>query len=165
MRHYSNDIKETMVTKLCSPGGPSVYQLANETGISHGSLYRWVEKFGGNTGVGKERRPEDWSPEERLQAVFESQGLADEELGEFLRKNGLHSHHIEGWKSEALAEATEKKKPGRPRKDPELVAAEIEIKTLKRELRRKEAALAEQTAIVILQKKAKELWGSDEDDE
>jgi len=164
MPHYSSDIKETMVTKLCSPGGPSVYQLSSETGISHGSLYRWVEKYG-DIGVKKKRRPEDWSPEQKLQAVFEFQGLSEEELGEFLRKNGLHSHHIEEWKSEALSEASEKKKPGRPRTDPELLAAREENKLLKRELRRKEAALAEQTAIVILQKKARELWGTDEDDE
>jgi transposase-like protein len=165
MRHYSSQIKETMVAKLCSPGGPSVYQLSKETGISQGSLYNWVQTFGGGRQVAKSRRPEDWSPEERLQAVFEAQGLDEQALGEFLRKKGLHSHHIEAWKKEAIADAAVKKKRGRPRKDPELAAAEEEIKKLKRDLRRKEKALAEQTALVILQKKAQELWGKDEDDE
>lgn len=165
MRHYSSEMRERMVTKLCSPGGPSVYQLAKETGISQGSLYKWVHTFGKGSRVGKERRPEDWSPEEKLQAVFDAHGLGEQELGEFLRKKGLHSQHIDAWKQEVTSLVTESKKRGRPRKDPELVALEHENKALKRDLRRKDRALAEQTALVILQKKARELWGTDEDDE
>ena len=165
MRHYSSEIKETMVAKLCSPGGPSVYQLAKETGISQGSLYGWVQALGKGGQVKKDRRPEDWGPEERLQAVFEAQGLDEQALGEFLRKKGLHSHHIDAWKKEAILDAAGKKKRGRPRKDPELVAAEDQIKDLKRDLRRKDRALAEATAIMILKKKAEALWGKDEDEE
>ena len=56
-------------------------------------------------------------------------------------------------------------KRGRPRKDPELAASQEEVKKLKQDLRRKDRALAEQTALVILQKKANALWGQDEDDE
>ena len=113
----------------------------------------------------KQRRPDDWSPQERLQAVFESQGMDEDQLGAFLRKNGLHSNNLVDWKAEALSEAAKKKVPGRPRKNPELVAAEEEIKKLKRDLRRKEKALAEQTALVILKKKAQEIWGAEEEDE
>ena len=159
MHHYSRDIKETMVTKLCSPGGPSVYQLAKETGISSGSLYKWVQNFGEGSQVPKI----DWSPEKKLKAVFEAQELSDEELGEYLRKNGLHSNDLEEWRQEMLSAFASKR--GRPRKDPELAAAQEENKNLKRDLRRKDRALAEQSAIIILQKKAKELWGTDEDDE
>ena len=165
MRHYSSEIKETMVTKLCSPGGPSVYQLAKETGISSGSLYKWVGAFGKGSRV-KNRRPEDWSPEERLQAVFEAQGLDEQSLGEFLRKNGLHSNHLKEWQNEIVTLVSGSRKTrGRPRKDPELTAAQEENKALKRDLRRKEKALAEQTALVILQKKVRALWGQDEDEE
>lgn len=154
-----------MVAKLCSPGGPSVYQLAKETGISQGSLYNWVQAFGKGAAVGKDRRPEDWSARERLQAVFEVEGLSEAELGEFLRKNGLHSSHIVEWKREALSDADGKNKRGRPKKDPEIVALEEENKILKRDLRRKDSALAEQTALLILQKKIEARWSKDEDEE
>ena len=155
-----------MVSKLCSSGGPSVYLLAAETDISHGSLYRWVQAYGGGSRVGKVSRPEDWSPAEKLKAVFESQALGEQKLGEYLRSNGLHSNQIETWKAEALAGASaQERKPGRPRKNLELAAAEAKIKNLKRDLRRKEKALAEQTALVILQKKVQEIWGTDEDEE
>ncbi|NBV32143.1 MAG: hypothetical protein EBR93_06390, partial [Bacteroidetes bacterium] len=99
-------------------------------------------------------------------AVFEAQALDEPELGEYLRKHGLHSNQIEEWKVELTSIiSSTKRKPGRPRKDPEVVALEQENKELKRDLRRKEKALAEQTALVVLQKKAQELWGTDEDDE
>ena len=155
-----------MVRKICSPGGPSALKLSRETGISQTALSRWVKQFGEKMDK-KAKRPEDWTPEERLQAVFEAQGLDEVKLGEFLRKKGLHSHHIDEWKKEALSgfSSSKKRKRGRPRKDPELVAAENEIKFLKRDLRRKEKALAEQTALVILQKKAQILWGKGEDEE
>ena len=157
-------MKEAMVVKLCSPDGPSALQLSKDTGISQTALSRWKKQFGKMTTM-KNRRPEDWSPEERLQAVFEAQGLDDEAFGVFLRKNGLHSNNLEAWKKEALADAAVKRTRGRPRKDPELVAALEENKLLKRDLRRKEKALAEQTAIIILQKKVKAIWGLEEDDE
>lgn len=164
MPSYSNEMKESLVARLCVPGGPSALQLSKDTGISQTALSRWKKQFG-NRSTLKKRRPEDWSAEEKLRAVFEAQGLDDDELGPFLRKNGLHSTDLEQWKEEALVDASNKKKRGRPRKDPELVAAQEENKRLKRDLRRKEKALAEQTALVILQKKAQILWGKEEDDE
>lgn len=163
MRHYSSEIKEAMVAKLCSPKGPSVYKLSQETGISQGSLYNWVQSFGKERRVTKDRRPEDWSPEQKLKAVIETEGLSEEQLGEYLRKYGLHSNNLSEWRQEMLSGFVSKR--GRPRKDPELAAAQEENKLLKRDLRRKEKALAEQTALVILQKKAQELWGKDEDEE
>lgn len=165
MPHYSEETKRSLVAKHCTPGGPPIRQLAKDTGISANSLYNWVKAYGKEVNVSKKRRPEDWNPEERLKAVLEAQGLDEQEQGEFLRKKGLHSHHIEQWKKEALSDAANKKKAGRPRKDPELVSLEKENKELKRDLRRKDKALAEQTALVILQKKAQALWGQDEDDE
>ena len=60
---------------------------------------------------------------------------------------------------------TVKRKAGRPKKDPELAAAQKENKILKRDIRRKDRALAEQTALIILKKKVQEIWEDEEDDE
>lgn len=166
MRHYSAELKDTMVQKLCSPGGPSALQLSKSTGISQTALSRWKRQAGGLRAV-KDKRPQDWTLEEKLQAILQSQGLSGEEYGAFLRRKGLHSSDLEQWMKEVTAAVNAASKParGRPRKDPELVAALEENKQLKSDLRRKEKALAEQTALVILQKKVQELWGKDEDDE
>jgi len=165
MRHYSRDIKEAMVAKLCSPGGPTYLQLALESGIGHSTLHKWVKKFGSEGGMKQQKRAQDWDGVERLRAVFEALSLSDEKLGDFLRRNGLHSHDIEAWKAEALAETTDKRQRGRPKLDPELVALREETERLKKDLRRKDKALAEASTLIILKKRAEEIWGKDEDDE
>lgn len=164
MRHYSRDIKEAMVAKLCSPGRPTYSQLAQETGIGHSTLHKWVKQFGSDSHLKQQRRPQDWNAVERLQAVLESQNLDEEKLGEFLRRSGLHSHDLESWKLEFIS-AAKKNKPGRPVKDPELVEKDAKIKSLERDLRRKDRALAEASALIILKKRAEEIWGKVEDDE
>ena len=152
MNYYSSELKESMVQKMCLPGGPSALQLSKDTGISQTALSRWKKQFG-QPMMSKKKNPEDWSPERKLRTVFETLSLSKEELGEYLRKNGLHSNQIEEWKDEMTSIISNSIKPrGRPKKDPELVKAESEIKNLKKDLRRKEKALAEQTALVVLQK-------------
>lgn len=116
--------------------------------------------------MAKDRKPESWGPKERFQDVLDTQNLDEQKLGQFLKAKGLHGTQIREWREEALATAIDSgRKRGRPRKDPELVAAEAQITALKRDLRRKEKALAEATAIMILQKKVRALWGVNEDDE
>lgn len=110
------------------------------------------------------RTPSDWTPEERLQAVFKANSLKEDDLGEFLRSQGLYSQDIENWKKDAISGMSSKRKPGRPKHDPDLVAAKEKIKVLERNLRRKDKALAEQTALLILQKKVQEIWGRAEED-
>ena len=140
-----------MVSKLCSPGGPSALQLSKETGISQTALSRWKKQFGTRQLPVKKCRPQDWTPEEKLQAVFEAQAMNDEDLGAYLRKNGLHSTDLEEWKKEITGiVSTSKMTRGRPRKDPELTTAQEEIKRLKRDLRRKEKALAEHLPVTTI---------------
>jgi transposase len=164
MRHYSQDLKETMVTKLCSPGGVSYSELARESGIATSTLHGWVKQLGVLDKMKKKKRSIDCSPVERLQLVFKSQNLGEKDYGEFLRLNGLHSHDIESWKSDVLTEI-ESIKPGRPKLDPELKSLRMENVTLKKDLLRKDKALAEAAALIILKKRAEELWGAGEEDE
>lgn len=155
--------------KLCSPKGPSAYQLAKESGISQSSLLKWKEELGNTKTMNKQnRRPKDWTPEEKLKAVVESLPLdGKEELGAFLREKGIHSNQLEEWKAEALGAVSGSKKVGRgrPKKNTELASLEKENKFLKKDLRRKEKALAESAALLWLKKKATEIWGDGEDEE
>jgi transposase-like protein len=100
------------------------------------------------------RRPEDWKPEERLRAVIEAAGLSDAELGEFLRRSGLHEATLAEWRGAALEALGTRKTSGKEAK---------RVRELERELRRKERALAEAAALLVLQKKAQAIWG-DEDE-
>jgi len=165
MRKYSETIKETMVKKLTIPGGPSCIILSKEVGIPHQTLSRWVREYG-NLGVMKKKSKsnKDWSAEEKLEAIMESNKLECHELGEYLRRKGLHSADLERWKQELL-EVLKSSGRGRPRKDPEILELRKEKKSLQRDLRRKEKALAEASALLVLQKKTELIWGVHEDEE
>jgi len=104
------------------------------------------------------RRPQDWTAEEKLAVVIEAASLADEELGAFLREKGLHQANLKQWRQTILSGLGESKaRSSKPS------AETRRIRELERELARKEKALAEAAALLILKKKAQALWG-DEDD-
>ena len=136
--------------------------LAQEVGIHQSTLSRWVREYakvGKMGGVMKARRPQDWTAEEKLNAVLEYERLEEEEQrGKYLREKGLHSVNIERWKQE-LIEGLKSSKSGK--KDPR----DKRIKELEKELRRKEKALAETAALLVLKKKAQAIWGDREDEE
>ena len=78
-------------------------------------------------------------------------------MGGFLRRRGLHQVQLERWRGEVL-----KTLQGEPRRSPKS-SHKRRIRELERELRRKDKALAETAALLVLKKKAQAIWG-DEDD-
>ena len=154
-----------MVTKLLSPGGPSFTVLSEETGVHHTSLRQWVKAHvNGNTMTKKSKKTSvQFTPEEKFQILLEAANLKDNQLGDYLRKKGLHSAQLEEWKQDAFAGM--KSSPGRPKKDPETVELKNKEKRLEKELHRKDRALAEMSARIILLKKSRLIWGDAEEEE
>jgi hypothetical protein len=109
------------------------------------------------------RRPRDRSVGEKLKAVIEFEGLQGEKQGEYLRREGLQSEHIAGWKKrmEAGLEGGGGLTVGMRS---EWAADKKKIKELERDLGRKDRALAESTALLVLKKKADLIWGSGENE-
>jgi len=167
MKPYSERLKHSLAAKILTPGGPSALSLSHETGISQTALSKWARmyKFNGVERMKEEqRRPRDWSRSERLGALVNSHNLKGSALGVFLRKAGLTTAHLSKWEQE-FTHGTHLPKVGRRPKDPEVKSLVRENKSLKRDLRRKDKALAEASALLILKKKAQEIWGKDEDEE
>ena len=108
------------------------------------------------------KESKDWTPEKKLQIIAQTLSMTEHELGEFLRANGLHSAELEEWKQNFYSS---QKTVGRPKLDPELVALRAEKKSLTSDLKRKDKALAEMSARIILLKKSRLIWGDGEDDE
>ena len=153
---YAENFKQAMVQKLLLPGGPSVLSLSRETGVSEQSLYNWKAKYQ-NAGSGQSQRsPRQWKNEDKYEALLETAKLTGEDLGKWLRVNGLRSEHIEIWRQEM------KKNLNQQKKNTELKEAKKRIKELERELLRKDKALAEMSALVVLKKKVELLWGDEE---
>ncbi len=162
MRYYSEDFKRAAVAKLSSPGGPSATLLSGELGISQSSLSRWLRERGTLAINGedmKQRRPDDWTAEEKVAAVLDYEKIPEEQRGTFLRERGLHEATLGRWKAEII-EGMKLKPFAQGKKDPQ----QKRIAALERELRRKESALAEAAALLVLKKKADAIWGEGRDE-
>ena len=105
------------------------------------------------------KSPNDWSPEEKLKTVLEADALSDDQIGEFIRRKGIHETHLQQWRLQMLDGLGKHPK----RKTKTNKAETKQIRQLEKELRRKDKALAETAALLVLKKKVQEIWG-DEDE-
>lgn len=156
---YSKDFKQSTIQKILMPGGPTIMEMAVKTGAHPTSIRDWMKIYGKSSTMKKTTK---WTPENKLEAIIKTATMTAQELGEFIRANGLHSTDIEQWKQEIYSSL---KAPGRPRIDPEIVQLRNKEKELSKDLRRKEHALAEMSARVILLKKSHAIFGEPEEDE
>ena len=153
---YTLNFKEEVVKKALNGTGRTILELCKEYGISDASIYRWIRDFKrGDIKEVKIKGPDSWSPKLKLEALLEASKLGDENLGEWLRKKGIHSDHLEKWKMEFESAEKPKRK--------EVSELKKKNKELERELRRKDKALAETAALLVLKKKANALFGDEED--
>lgn len=111
--------------------------------------------------MAKQKTSKRWTPEEKLKALSETHGMSEEELGVYLRREGLHSHQLNEWREEILKGLAPVARKPSVKKD----ERDEKIKALERELRRKDKALAEASALLILQKKIDLIWGGKDEDE
>lgn len=140
---YPERFREVALTKLSSKN--SITEVSEDTGVSERTLYNWLKKVED----GKMKPADQLTPEEKLNIVIETANLGDEELSEYCRKNGYYIEQIEELKSSCLSGFKPYEKSR-------------EVKLLKKELRRKEKALAEAAALLVLQKKFQDLMEDEE---
>lgn len=96
------------------------------------------------------RRRKRRGANEKIRIVMEAAGLSEEQLGEFLRKEGLHHADLERLQQEVMKAAQKGFETPRKRG---LSPAQKELKEVKKQLARKEKALAETAAILALRGK------------
>ncbi len=162
LAEYTAGFKSRMIERMAGAEGISATALSREMGISQSTLSRWlrgagiVESMKKKQGTHRARSPRQWTAEEKLRVVLATAELTGEELGAYLRQEGLHQAQLDRWRS-AVAEALSG--PDKQKRKAALKEAR-KIKTLERELRRKDKALAEVTALLVLKKSWKHLWGT-----
>ena len=152
---YSEEFIEQALVKLLSRGNRSVKSVAQELNVNYHTTKNWLKRGSTvkSTSVStKERRPQDWSAQDQLVAQHETHGLSGESLQAWCRERGLFAHHLTTWRA-AFCE-TAKTGPGAR----ELRNLKDENDQLKRDLLRKEKALSEAAALLILQKNFRALW-------
>ena len=161
---YNQLFKDKLVKRvLAREPGMSIESIAESAGVGRTTLRRWLKIAQKNTiesqSIMTEKRPEDWSSSERLQAIITCGNLDGEELSAYCRKAGIYPHHIEQWKRHIVEQDDCNDKQHQQT----IKRLNAEKKQLQKELNRKEKALAETAALLTLKKKVQALWGSDED--
>ncbi len=152
---FTEGFKKSMVEKLLTPGGLGISELSKEIGVSNQTLYNWRDKFVNEDDTAKS--PRKWNMREKYSALIEAAGFSGEELGKWLRQTGLRSEHLELWRKEIEQLVSS------PKDKEEIRKLKSENKKLRKELHRKEKALAETAALLTLKKKAAAIWGEEEE--
>jgi transposase-like protein len=159
---YSVEFKKAAVQKFLSRGNRSVKEILDEVGIASPTIYQWRDQFANIPGMTKPTKPQNRSVKEKLKAITEYDSIPIENRGEYLRKNGLHEEHLTEWRQQVEDALSSKKKPSQEQK--KLQAGKKKVKQLEKEILRKDKALAEASALLILKKKADQIWGLGEDE-
>lgn len=152
---YTEAFIEQALIKVYSRGERTIQSVAEELNVNCHTVKNWMKRKRADTVdllVAKERRPQDWTTEQQLMALHETHNMTGEALQRWCRENGLFMHHLSSWKT-AFCEGTKVASGMR-----ETRVLKDENEQLKRELIRKERALAEAAALLILQKKFRALW-------
>jgi transposase len=167
---YTDSFKAKMVQRLSAPNAISAIRLSKEVGVSQSQLSRWLQVARTVNPMTKERPSERAvqaggarSAEEKLRIVIAAAALGPSELGAFLRREGVHEAELGQWRA-AVMDAAKSALDGAATKPSSRGADTKRIKELERELRRKDKALAETAALLVLQKKVQEIWGDGDDD-
>ena len=104
----------------------------------------------------------DWSSADKFRMVLEAASLSEAQLGEFCRRKGVLAEQLKQWRDaceQANATAAMQSQQSRA----QAKASEHRIRSLEKELKRKEAALAEAAALLVFRKKVEAMWGEPED--
>ncbi len=165
MPRYSEERKAAVLKKLLPPHNLSVTEVAQSEGISEATLYNWrtQAKQQGTPVPGSGKISNNWSAEAKFAVVMETAAMSESELSEYCRQKGLYPEQVKEWKAACiqgqLSEAERRKQEREQAKKDKK-----RIRELERELNRKEKALAETAALLVLRKKLNALWGEKEDD-
>lgn len=152
---FSLAFKQKMIAKLIGKSALSARQLARDTGISQETLSRWRRDAHSLPLVPTDKRTprKKWTIVDKARILVDASKLTGDELAEFLEREGVLLAELEQWRL-ALDEE------GRAS-----IATTKRIHKLERELARKEKALAEAAALLVLKKKLSDFYGEDEDDD
>jgi transposase-like protein len=160
---YPDDFKDRMVQRYLSTS-QTLREIGESAGVSPTTLRDWVRRR--RTGAMSKAQPrapattvDERSPQDKLRLLAAAKGLADAELGEFLRREGLREGDLERWEQDALGglgKSPSHRASGK--------AVERQLRDVEAKYRKTEKRLREAEALLELQKKVQELWGAEGDD-
>ena len=154
---HSPEFKEQALLKARGRGARSLASVAGDLNMSHGTLKNWLKAAGPAGPTGPQAQAThpvlegpvaSWSSVQRMGALHESYSLSGEALAGWCREHGLFAHQLRQWHDDFCAAGVSavREAPGAFRE------LQRQHDLIQRELRRKEKALAEVAALLVLQK-------------
>ena len=149
---------------MLPPQNVPIRQLKVEEGIGESTLYKWKAEARslGQLAPDNDRGAEGWSSRDKFAVVLETSSLNTQDLAEYCRKRGLYPEQIAAWRT-ACEQANDWDQASQAKVNVATKEDRKRVKDLERELARKEKALAEAAALLVLRKKMVAIWNEGED--
>ncbi len=146
------------MARLLPPESAAIDVVSREVGISVGTLDRWRAQVLAEPGM--LASSQRWTPAARLEAVITTAAMDEAARSAWCREQGLYPAEFEAWKRDAIAGL------GEPRAGSAVEARQDRrrVRERERELHRKDKALAETTALLVLRKKLNAVFRDGEDE-
>lgn len=164
MIRYTEEKKAAVLKRMMPPESCSVTQLSVELGISESCLYNWRMKAR-QKGVlmpDPKQNSAHWNSSNKFIVVLETARMTEAELSTYCRQNGLFIEQVNMWR-QACEGANDRAEQASNDSRKESKMDKQRIRELERELQRKEKALAEAAALLILRKKLDAFYSEAED--
>lgn len=157
MARYGEAFRNRAVARLLPPESAPVGAVAKEIGVSVQTLERWREDARSRPARGRA-----WTAGARLEAVITTAALDEAGRSAWCREHGVYPVELDKWR---LAATTALAEPEEARASPQATRVDKKrIKELERELARKDRALAETAALLVLSKKVAAIFNKGEDE-
>lgn len=164
MSHLSAEAKEAIVLKALNRGETTLESIAHANNIGYSTLQKWIKRHQAGIPLGRQTTPNKSSNAltrvEQFNHLLSTSGLDDVSLGKYCREHGLYSHQLTAWRNAFMTAPNSKTHV----EQTELKKLKKENQQLQKELHRKDKALAEASALLVMKKKADLIWGVDVDD-
>ncbi|MDE2593353.1 MAG: IS3 family transposase [Burkholderiales bacterium] len=146
MARYGQEFKNRAIARLLPPESASADEVSREIGVSASTLERWRSNALSEAG-----REQVWTAAARFEAVLTTASMDEQAKSAWCRSKGVYLHELMAWQQSATQALAG---PQEMRASPQQTQQDRKrIKELERDLRRKEKALAEAAALLVLSKK------------
>jgi transposase len=157
LARYGQAFKDKAVARLLPPHSAPLEVVSREMGIGAHTLQRWRDEA-----PSRPERARAWTADARLEAVITTAAMNEAAQSAWCREHGVFPADLDKWRASCTTALS----------DPEDVRASAQatradrkrIKELERDLLRKDRALAETAALLVLSKKVAAIFSKGEDE-
>jgi len=157
MHYYSETVKADVRRRMNPPHRQSVTRKSEELGIHAITLYKWRKAWRLQSEVvpASEKQPDRWSTADSFTVLLETAGLNATEFSAYCPERGLFPEQVGRWRQAAKDANAKPVLTMTEQKEFEKLSVQDqrEIRALKQGLQRKQKALAEAAALLVLPKK------------